>query len=137
MGAPGAIARIWMAEMRKRPFAVEQARRQAQMTPHVRWRRLALQALQLGGCALGELQGAKPDATGAARWSAIAFAAELAQAGAPPPLLNHDDGRRALALLVVAGKAFAEAGPQRRRIFAPALIAAGQLVEDLFTETRR
>jgi len=122
--------------MRARPFAVEQARRQAQMTPHVRWRRLALQALQLGGAALGELRGPQPDPGGGARWSAIAFAGELAQAGAPPPHLNHDEGRQALALLVVAGRAFAAASPRRRLMFAPALIAAGQLVEDLFTETR-
>jgi hypothetical protein len=126
-----------MAEMRPRPFAVERVRRQEQMTPHVRWRRLALQALQLGAAALGEQRGARPDPSGSARWSAITFAAELAQAGAAPPLLDHAEGRLALAMLAHAGRAFASVGPARRRAFAPSLIAAGQLVEDLFLEILR
>lgn len=118
----------------RRPFAVDQARRQAQMTPHVRWRRLALQALQLGGAALGELRGPQPDPTGVARWSTTAFAAELAHADGCPPMLNHPDGRQALAVLLAAGRAFVAASPKRRRLFAPSLISAAQLVEDLFTE---
>ena len=120
--------------MRARPFAVEQARRKAQMSPHVRWRRLALLALHVGGAALGETKGAQPDATGSARWTALSFADELARADGCPPLLNNPDGHHALTLLRAAGRAFAAASPLRRRLFAPALIAAGQLVEDLFTE---
>lgn len=122
---------------RHRSFTIEQARRKDAMTPHVRCRRLALQALQLGGCALGELNGAQPDPTGTARWSLIGFNEELAHAPpAMPPALNHPDGLRAWSVLLIAGRAFAAASPNRRRAFAPALIAAAQLVEDLFQEQR-
>ena len=122
---------------RHRSFTVEQARRKATMTPHVRCRRLALQALQLGGGALGELNGAQPDLTGNARWSLIGFSEELAHAPPVlPPALSHPDGRRAWSVLMICGRAFAAASPLRRRSFAPALIAAAQLVEDLFQEQR-
>ncbi|PHY20913.1 hypothetical protein [Caulobacter sp. BP25] len=121
----------------RRAFTVEQARRKEAMTPHVRCRRLALQALRLGGEALGELNGARPDPTGAARWSLIGFSDELANA--PPMLpaaLNTPDGLRAWAVLIACGRAFVAATPRGRRGFAPALIAAAQLVEDMFQEPR-
>lgn len=122
---------------RHRAFTIEQARRKATMTPHVRCRRLALQALQLGGGALGEMTGAQPDAGGTARWSLIGFNDELASAPEMlPPALSHTDGRNAWRVLLVCGRAFVAASPARRRAFAPALIAAAQLVEDLFQEQR-
>lgn len=122
---------------RRRPFSVEQARRKATMSPHVRCRRLALQALQLGNGALGELTGAQPDPSGNARWSLISFSEDLAHA--PfflPPALDHADGAAAWTVLVICGRAFVAASPNRRRAFAPPLIAAAQLVEDLFQEQR-
>lgn len=127
-----------MAEMtRRRSFTVEQARRKEAMDPHVRCRKLALAALHLGGAALGEMNGAQPDASGSARWDLIRFNDELAHGSrAVAPALSDPGGRQAWALLVSAGRAFIAASSRRRRAFAPALIAAAQLVEDFFQEQR-
>jgi hypothetical protein len=117
--------------MRKRPFSVEQARRQADTTPRVRWRRLVMMSQQLGAAAESETSGAQPDRTGVARWSAIDFASEIAQAGAPPEGMDTEEGRRALGLLISAAKAFRDASPKRRRLFARPLVASADLVAEL------
>lgn len=121
---------------RRRPFAVEQVRRHAELSPAIRWRRLAMYGRQLAGAALGEMNGPQPDRTGVARWSLISFSAELADASATPPCLNSPDGERALDVFRAAGRGFAGASAAHRRTFAPALMCAAQLIDDLMKDGR-
>lgn len=120
-----------MAEMRKRPFSVEQVRRHQELEPAIRWRRLVIMCRQLGSAAEIETNGPQPDLTGVARWSAIDFANELALVRRTPPALQTPEGARAAALLIFAAKAFRDAGPRGRRVFARPMIAAADLVDEL------
>lgn len=117
--------------MRRRPFSVEQVRRHQELEPAVRWRRLVMMCRQLGAAAEIETQGAQPDPSGVARWSAIDFANELALVRRTPTALQTPEGARAAALLIFAAKAFRDASPRGRRAFARPMIAAAELVDEL------
>lgn len=122
--------------MRARPFAVEQVRRQAEMSPAVRWRKLLHHGRQAAARALGEISGPEPDRGGSERWSLMDFAREASLADTPPFARQDADTTNCVALFRAAARAFAQASAGRRKTVAPALLAAAQVIEDLMAEER-
>ena len=121
--------------MRRRPFAVEQHRRQVARTPADVWRQLVGAAKLQARRATGEVFGVSTDGGEAERWALMEFGKQVAHAP-ELPLDPHDNGAgHGRAIFIRAAAAFCAAGIEgRRRLFAPVLLAAAEAVEGLMDE---